>query len=1157
MALRCRACDDLLIMANVNHPHDPDLPVVEPNQPDVVPAIPEPDPVEKEPQEEEETQGGEELNDEMDVDVDNEANEPELTFPYEEANPPNPPPPASDSEIEDVVESEDMVEYENAIVPTSVYEKERFKGLTDVEERVEYEKLKRDLEEANLGDLCLKNDRVKPSIIMPPKSAPLTQAVVRRMIKESGDVAIATKRARHANARNNASGCRQNRRAIELRRWFEKMEMTFAISKCSEGEKVKFAAATLRGQFCLAEEIQRMENELWNLKDKEYNIVGEVTSSRPTNINKGVHMAQKLMEQKAQARNERILEGKKQKQGNARAMTIVPNEGRVSAESLSVCDRCYVCHVGPCTIKCHKCGKVRHKTRYCKEKSVATRANTQPIWTCYDCGKQGHTRNRFPKKVKQEEVREAHGRAYAIKEAEPQGLNVVTGTFLLNNRYAYVLFDSSSDRSFVNTRFSSLLDIDPIKIDTSYDVDDHLFEIDLMLIELGTFDVIISMDWLIKHDVVIVYGEKVVHIPYRNKMLIVKGDRGMSQLKFISCIKAQKYIEQGCHLFLAHVIEMKLKEKRLEDVPVIHDFSEVFPKDLPGLPPPRQVEFQIDLVPGVAPVAQALYRLAQSEMKELLEQLRELLEKGFILPTSSPWGAPDKEEHGKHLKPVLELLKKGRLYANFSKCDFWLDSIRFLGHVIDRNRVHVDPTKSETIRNWAASTTPTKEEGEAFQLLKQKLCSALILALPKGTKDFVVYCDVSLKGYGAVLMQREKLIAYASRQLKTHEENYTTHDLELGAVVFTLSFASMERVVFGNHVWLSRFDGLRDLIMHESHKSKYSINPGSDKLYQDLKLLYWWLNMEADISTYVSKCLTCAKVKAEHQKSSDLLQQPEIPVWKWERITMDFVSGLPRMPSGYDTIWVIVDRLTKSAYFLPTTKTDTTEKLTNRYLKEIVCRHGVPISIILDRDSHFTSRYLKSIQKSLGTSLDKSTTYHPQMDGQSERTIQTLKDMLRAWVIDFESSWDRHLPLFEFSYNNSYHASIKIKNRLLTARSRQKSYVDGRTNLLEFEVGDMVLLKVSPWKGVKCLAEGDIVILIDEIKLDDKLHMIEEPVELLIKKLSDLSKVKYISLRFVGIRKEDQNILGNGRIRSRISTIISLRVTKKRISQAEHRDCAP
>ncbi|GJZ91648.1 putative reverse transcriptase domain-containing protein [Tanacetum coccineum] len=353
-------------------------------------------------------------------------------------------------------------------------------------------------------------------------------------------------------------------------------------------------------------------------------------------------------------------------------------------------------------------------------------------------------------------------------------------------------------------------------------------------------------------------------------------------------------------------------------------------------------------------------------------------------------------------------------------------------------------------------------------------------------------------------------------------------------------------------------------------------------MYQDFKPLYWWLNMKADIATYVSKCLTCAKDKAEHQKPSGLLQQLEIPVWKWERITIDFLSGLPRTPSGYDIIWVIVDRLTKSAHCLPMKKTDSMEKLTRLYLKEIVCRHGVPILIILDRDSHFTLRFWRSLQEALGTNLDMSTAYHPQTDGQSERTKQTLEDMLRAYVIDFGSSWDHHLPLVEFLYNNSYHVSIKaapyealyrrrcrspvcwsmvgdsqligpelirdttekivhIKNRLLTAHSRQKSYAYRRAKPLEFEVGDMVLLKVSPWKGAmhfgkheklspyyigpfkilarvghvaytlelpeelkgihstfhvsnlkKCLAEGDIVVPIDEILLDDKLHMIEE-----------------------------------------------------------------
>nr|GEZ44387.1 putative reverse transcriptase domain-containing protein [Tanacetum cinerariifolium] len=361
---------------------------------------------------------------------------------------------------------------------------------------------------------------------------------------------------------------------------------------------------------------------------------------------------------------------------------------------------------------------------------------------------------------------------------------------------------------------------------------------------------------------------------------------------------------------------------------------------------------------------------------------------------------------------------------------------------------------------------------KAFQTLKRKLCSAPIVSLPEGSEDFVVYYDASLRGFGAVLMQREKVIAYASRQLRKNEENYTTHDLEFRAVVFALRLwrhylygtkctanvvadalsrkdkepirvRALVVTVHNNlpeqirnaqakacekensgaegfvgkgepfevradgtkclrgRVWLPLFGELRDLIMLESYKSKYSIHPGSDKMYHDLKKLYWWPNMKANIATYVRKCLTRTKVKAEHQRPSRLLQQPEIPVWKWERITMDFITKLPRTQSGYDSIWVIVDRLTKSAHFIPLNEKFKTKKLARLYLKEIVCKHGVPVSIISDRDPIFTSRFWRSLQKSLGMNLDMSTAYHPQTDRQSERTIQTLEDMLRACVIDF------------------------------------------------------------------------------------------------------------------------------------------------------------
>ncbi|GKC06806.1 putative reverse transcriptase domain-containing protein [Tanacetum coccineum] len=226
------------------------------------------------------------------------------------------------------------------------------------------------------------------------------------------------------------------------------------------------------------------------------------------------------------------------------------------------------------------------------------------------------------------------------------------------------------------------------------------------------------------------------------------------------------------------------------------------------------------------------------------------------------------------------------------------------------------------------------------------------------------------------------------------EENYGTEDLY--GMIKNLEPRADRTFCLKNRSWIPCFGDLRTLIMHESHKSKYSIHLGSDKMYQDLKKLYWWPNMKAEIATYVSKCMTCAKVKTKYQKPSSLLVQPIILIWKWENITMDFVTKLLKTTSSQDTIWVIVDRLTKSAHFLPMKETDSIEKLKRQYLKEVVSRHGVPVLIISDQDN-----------------------------GQSERTIQTLKDMLRACVMDFRKGWDKQLPLIEFSYNNSYHTSIK------------------------------------------------------------------------------------------------------------------------------------
>ncbi|GJZ63101.1 putative reverse transcriptase domain-containing protein [Tanacetum coccineum] len=363
----------------------------------------------------------------------------------------------------------------------------------------------------------------------------------------------------------------------------------------------------------------------------------------------------------------------------------------------------------------------------------------------------------------------------------------------------------------------------------------------------------------------------------------------------------------------------------------------------------------------------------------------------------------NKEEHADHLRIILELLRKEEFQG-----------------------IHVDPARIEAVKNWASPTTPIEGENQesAFQLLKQKLCEAPILALLEGNDDFIAYCDASHQGLGAVLMQREKVIAYASRQLKPDEENYTTHDLELGVHILDQKELNMRQ----RH-WL-------ELLAYYDCEIRYY--PGKQSSLE-----------------YVGKCLTCSRVKAKCQKPSGLLIQPEIPTWKWERITMDFITKLPKTSSGHDTIWVIVDRLTKSAHFIPTKETD---------------NHG----------SHFTSKFWQSMQSALGTQLNMSTPYHLETDGQSERTIQTLKDMLRACVIDFGKGWERHLPLCrspvcwaevkdvqltgpEIIYETT-EKIVQIRQRLQAARDQQRSYANVRRKPLEFQVGDRVMLKVSPRK---------------------------------------------------------------------------------------------
>ncbi|XP_049357897.1 uncharacterized protein LOC125822529 [Solanum verrucosum] len=905
-------------------------------------------------------------------------------------------------------------------------------------------------------------------------------------------------------------------------------------------------------------------------------------------------------------------------------------------------------------------------------------------------------------------------------EASP---DVVTGTLSILSHIVYVLIDPGSTLSYVTPliaakfkRTPELL-VKPIEVSTPIGESIIVRRVyrkcivivcgrntldDLIELEMVDFDVIMGMDWLASCYATVECRTKMVHFHLpKEAVLEWKGNIGAPRGKFISYFRVKKMMYKGYICHLVRVRNIDADPPTLQSVPVVNEF----PEDLPGLPPEREVEFGIDIIPDTKPISIPPYRMAPAELQELNEQLNDLLEKRFIRPSMSPWGAPvlfvrkkygslrmsidyrqlnkgakcfskidlrsgyhqvrvrdqdipktvfrtryghleflvmsfgltnapatfmdlmnrlfkpfldvfvivfiddimvysrSEEDHANHLRQVLQILRDRKLYAKFSKCEFWLRSVAFLGHIVSDKGVRIDTQKIEAVKNWPRPTTPTEVrsflglagyyrrfvEGFAsisapltkltqkevkfqwsdtcersFQELKNKLTSTPVLVLPEGTEWYVVYCDPSGVGLGCVLMQHGEANVVAdalSRKImaSTYEQSIgrqqITKDLrqlaslgvsllespDEGAIVqnaaessfvaevkekqytdpillqlkenvqqgMTKAFELTEEGVLQcqNKLCVPNIDGLRRRIMTEAHHSRYSVHSGSTKMYHDLKEVYWWGNMKKSVAEFVAQCPNCQQVKVEHQKLGGYMQRIELPIWKWDMINMDFVTGLPRSFRKFDSKWVIVDRLTKAAHFLPVKTTYTVEEYAKSYIKEIVRLHGVPISIISDRGAQFTANFWKSFQKSLGTQVNLSTTFHPQTDGQAERTIQTLEDMLRACILDFKGRWDDHLPLIEFAYNNSYHSSIRmapyetfygrkcrsligwfeagktalfgpdlvhqamekvkvIQQRLATAQSRHKSYADNRRRGLEFFIGYWVFLKVSPMKGV-------------------------------------------------------------------------------------------
>nr|GEW60018.1 hypothetical protein [Tanacetum cinerariifolium] len=560
---------------------------------------------------------------------------------------------------------------------------------------------------------------------------------------------------------------------VELIRWFKKMESVFSISNCTASNQLALMCSRM-----FPKERDKIEKYIGGLPDM---ILGSVKASKLKTMQEVIEFTTELMEDKTRAYAKRQADNKiksediarnnqnqqpYKRQNTGHAYTVGNGDSRLYAGSRPLCSKCNYNNEGPCPPKCNNCKKVDHLTKDCRSRPANNNNNNRNNYNqqdngCFECGAQGYIKRNCPKQKNNDRGNQARNdrapaRVYAVGNAG-------------------------------QTQTTSL---------------------------------------------------RIVRVPFEDETLIIRcnGSNNGNQLNIISCTKTRTYLLKGYPIFLVNIttktIKDKSKEKQLEDVPIVQGFFEVFPEDLPGLPPSRQVEFQIDLIPGVAPVARAPYRLAPSKMKELSDQLQELSDKGFIRPSSSPWGAPvmpfrltnapavfmnrvckpyldkfviifiddiliyskDEKEHKEHLKIILELLKKEELYAKFSKCEFWIPKVQFLEHMIDSQGIHVDPTKIESIKDWASPKSPMEirqfpglagyyrrfiegfskiakpmtkltqknvkfEWGDkqevAFHLLKQKLCSAPILALPEGSEDFIIYCDASKKGVAAAMAEAE------------------------------------------------------------------------------------------------------------------------------------------------------------------------------------------------------------------------------------------------------------------------------------------------------------------------------------------------------------------------------------------------------------------